>query len=81
MRPVYWKNGVKTVLTTAKTTEIGSAIRVLVNEGDVYITGFYTDSFSPSTYIIAAYWKNDTRVDLTTTTGKAMALGIFINQQ
>jgi hypothetical protein len=81
MGPVYWKNGVKTALTTAKATAVGSAMRVFVNEGDVYIVGYYTDDLVTPTYEIAAYWKNGTRVDLSPATGKATAVGIFINQQ
>jgi len=77
IKPVYWKNSVRTVLDTAKASEIGYAIRAVANDGDVYISGFYADSTSP-TYAIAAYWKNGTRVDLTDNTGKAEAFGIFI---
>ena len=59
----YWKNGVKTDLSTNAHAIAGG---IAVSGSDVYVAGRYTESTNSMTTITttACYWKNGVRTDL-----------------
>lgn len=65
-----WKNGVATRLFQGNTQDGATAISVLVDNNDVYVTGMGNDS--------AMLWKNGAATNLTDGTQKAYASSVFV---
>lgn len=74
-RPVYWKDGVKTLISDGKRMAIPTSIAV--DNYDVYITGYehYQEDFED----IACYWKNGKKIVLGKAGENSDARGITIN--
>ena len=77
IRASFWTDEVRTDLTTLTLSEWASANSVVVDNGKVYITGFYADR-SGSGFVF--YWVNGQRIDLTdhTFSFNASASGIAV---
>ncbi len=73
-QPTYWKNGIPVIVDRAYNT---TATSIFVSGNDVYETGFETDTISAYITDIAVYWKNGTRIKLSTT--NSWANSIFVS--
>ncbi len=73
-QPTYWKNGIPVIVDLARNT---TATSIFVSGNDVYATGFETDTISALINDIAVYWKNGTRIKLSTT--DSWANSIFVS--
>jgi hypothetical protein len=70
MKPVYWKNGVKTQLSTNP----GDAFDIKVSDGNVHVVGWEHDSD-----FFAVYWKNGAKSILSATGSNALASSIYVD--
>lgn len=75
-KPVYWENGNLINLTPG--TKGGTTVKLFVDNGNVYITGFIKDSKNISQPV---YWRNGVKYDLSTINKNkgGETTGIFVN--
>lgn len=78
--PCYWKNDRRTDLSMVSPGKGGYVNSIFVLGNDIFAAGY--GGFDPNQgadYAVPCYWKNETRVDLTTGTFPgAFASGIFV---
>jgi hypothetical protein len=80
-KPVYWKNGTPTPLSTPQTNDRGPGVQIAVVDGSVYVAGLYLDDINGNpTYRIPAYWKDGARIDLMPAGSLGSAVGMFIKR-
>jgi len=78
-KPIYWKNGTSTALSTPQTNDRGPGVQIAVVDGSTYIAGLYMDDMNGSqTYRIPAYWKDGVRKDLLPSGSFGSAVGMFV---
>jgi IPT/TIG domain len=76
----YWKNGTR--VTLSDVTGYANAYGIVVNGGDIYVTGQIYSYLGPppaAAVAWASYWKNGTRIDLTgNNDGNSVSFSIYV---